>query len=187
MFIQSLSWQLCPEVVSCGSTLHSQPTRPIVHRASTPLPFSAFPLLAAWVSVYRCCCWCDDGGSGMRISNRGCRCGRRRRGCGAGSLPRSALVVAEPFAFGEAMAARPLWDRSRRDLLQRRPEAHLPGVCAERGPVSLAPSRAWGELQEHGRGWIQLEWERRGECMGRSVVFHGSIQMHQSVLRDCVS
>ncbi len=51
-------------------------------------------------------------------------------GAARGSLPRSALVVAEPFAFGEAMAARPLWDRSRRDLLQWRPEAHLPGARA---------------------------------------------------------
>lgn len=151
-------------------TSHSAPR---VH----PPPISAFPLLAAWVSVYRCCCWCDDGGSGMRISNRGCRCGRRRYGRGAGSLPRSALVVTEPFAFGEAMAARPLWDRSRRDFLQRRPEAHLPGARAERGPVSLAPSRAWGELQEPGRGWIQLEWKRRGECRVQTVVFHCSLQI----------
>lgn len=118
----------------------------------------------------------------MRISNRGCRCGRRRYGRGAGSLPRSALVVAEPFAFGEEMAARPLWHRSRRDLLQRRPEAHLPGARAERGPVSLAPSRARGELQEPGRGWIQLEWERRGECMAQTGGFYCSNQMHQCEL-----
>lgn len=122
----------------------------------------------------------------MRISNRGCRCGRRRRGRSSGSLPRSALVVAEPFAFGEALAARPLRDRSGRDLRQRRPEAHLPGARAERGPASLTPSRVGGELQEPGRGWIQLEWERRGQCRaGNRLVFCRSAQIHHFYVTVC--
>lgn len=149
----------------------------ISHNAPhAPSLSGAFPLRSPWVSIYRCCCWSYDGGSGMRISNRGCRCGRRRRGRGAGSLPRSPLVVAEPFAFGEAMAARPLRHWSRRDLLQRRPEAHLPGVCAERGPVPLAPARDRGELQEPGRGWIQLQRKRRGGCTRQvAVLVHDAI------------
>lgn len=162
----------------CTVTLHVIPVlhHPQCTARRSPSLCGAFPLLSPWVSIYRCCCWSYDGGSGMRISNRGCRCGGGRRWCSAWSLPRSAVVVAEPFALGEAMAARPLRDRSRRDLLQRRPEAHLPGVCAERGPVPLAPARDRGELQEPGGGWIQLERERWGACFALAS-FHGAVQM----------
>lgn len=73
-----------------------------------PSLLSLLELLAVGV----CCCWSNDGGSGMRISNRGCRRRPRWNRYGQRSFPRSALVVTQSFALREAMATRTIRLRS---------------------------------------------------------------------------
>lgn len=116
-----------------------------------PSLLSLLGLLAVGV----CCCWSNDGGSGMRISNRGCRRRPRWNRFGQRSFPRSALVVTQSFALREAMATRTIRLRSWW-CDKRRAKARKPGSVVKRRPVSLALTWDRGEPQDPWPGWIQL-------------------------------
>lgn len=132
------------------NSLSLEPLRlPPSHLA--PSLLSLLGLLAVGV----CCCWSNDGGSGMRISNRGCRRRPRWNRFGQRSFPRSALVVTQSFALREAMATRTIRLRSWW-CDKRRAKARKPGSVVKRRPVSLALTWDRGEPQDPWPGWIQL-------------------------------